>query len=300
MKKLFIFLLAFAMCLSFCSCNGAKLNNMFNAFEKENTADVAFVRYNVLEFGGKKLDFNKLLKSNSIDGTFKDAFFIKDGNVWFCYTNSQRNENDEQMWNIANVSLDNSEMNVLYSGDFCAQEGADKAYIQQNVCDSVFNGYPTDSGLYYDGKIVLTDKVKVVEFDIETLKSQEFSASEYQYPVANVTAQIVDYQNIKFTKDGVQKSFDTAQGTKTSEAFKKMYELEKEKIWSDKSPLCCLFDSIQAVEDNLYVMCCVLNCHGETHALAFEYDFETNGFKYVFNRFMGDIIGSELYIVPVI
>lgn len=300
MKRIFCILLVVSLCLSITGCSlfdirnmsREKLNQRFDAYEPEVSETIPYIYFNTLVFGDVSLNFDAILGEN----TFHEVYVIQGDIVWFGYADAGRDEDGSRKWNIASVDLNGKNLEVHYSGAFSAGEAADKNYTQSNVGWNDHN----DNGFYYDGKIVLTDRVKTVELDLQTNQSAEFAAKDYVYPDTMTVAEKIDNQTIVFVKDNVQKTFDVNRAKQTSEVFDDLYELEKETYWEGESCLSALFDSVQVVDDEVYVFCRVLNWHGETHALVFQYDYETNGFKYVFHRFMNDLILDRLYVVPVI
>lgn len=300
MKRVLIFLITITTSLLFVSCSSrTNLNEMFNAFETETTEKIPYVCYDALKFNDETLDFNELLHAKGYDAIFNEVYVVQDDVVWFGYSDSERNENGAKIWNIASVCMNGADMNIAYSGEFCLTSDADQVYAQKNNIHTD-KRYLEANGFYYDGKIVLTDHVKVVEFDLTTKKSMEFSSKNYEFPILPIETRIIDHQAITFCKNSEQKSFNIENGIKTSEAFEKLYKLEKEENWQGKSYLSELFNKVQIANDQIYIICRVLNWDGETHALVFQYDFENNSCKYVFHCFMGDVISNNLYIVPTI
>ena len=293
MKRIFCILLVVLLCLPITGCSKrnlsrAKLNQRFDAYEPEVSETIPYVYFNTLVFGDVSLNFDAILGEN----TFHEVYAVQENTVWFGYADAGRDEDGARKWNIASVDLNGKNLEVHYSGAFGASEAADKHYTQSNVGWNDHN----DNGFYYDGKIVLTDRVKTVEFDLQTKQSAELAA-DYVYPAVTTEAERVDSQTVLFAKDDVQKTFDVNRAKQTSEVFDDLYELEKETNWKGESCLSALFDSVQVVDNKVYVFCSVLNWDGETHALVFQYDYETNGCQYVFHRFMNDRIFHNLYVV---
>ena len=272
---------------------------MFDSFEVETTEPVAYVCYNTLKFKEKALNFNELLEENGIDGTFHEVYVIQNDTVWFGYSDAELNENDAQQWYIASVTSDGNNLSVAYSGTFCLGENADQSYVQYNNSYKE-EFYSSANGFYDDEKIILTDHVKTIEFDLKTLSSQEVSTQDYNFPTLPVQVEILDYETIIFCKNSEQKTFNTETGETTSKAFKKMLELKTKKDWEGESYLAQLFDKVQMVNGQIFILCRVINWDGETHAIAFQYDFEKNACQYAFHCFMDGIISNKLYVVPTI
>ena len=273
------------------------MNHIFDSYEIETTKKISYVYYDTLICDNTVIDLSEILYENNCNGVFHEVYVIQDDTIWFGYADVKSDGNDSTIWNIASLSVSGTDFNICYSGEFCLESGAEKVYMHNNN-NHLKDDYQTDNGFYYDGKIVLTDRAKTVEYDLRTNNSTEFMATNYEYPTLVIEAEIVDHHTILFSKENKQKVFDVKQAKQTSTVFKKLYELEKEKNWQGKSYLSELFDKVQIINNQIYIICRVINWDGETHAIVFQYDYDTNVCKYAFHCFMGDIIGNDLYVVP--
>lgn len=298
MRRVLLAFLTMIVSLFVVGCSSRKqLNDTFDTYETETAGKVPYVCYDTLMLNDVGLDFGELLDENVPDGVFHEVYVIQDDLIWFGYSDAGRNENGAKNWYIASVRIDGRNLDIAYSGEFCRGDEADQTYVQNNN-SHLKDRSLTDNGFYDNGKIILTDHVKTVAFDLATADATEFSAKDYEYPALPVETEIMDYQTILFCKDSEQKIFTAETGSQTSKAFKKLYELRKEKNWQGKSYLSELFDKVQIVNDQIFIICRVLNWDGETHAMVFQYDFENNSCQYAFHCFMDDLIGNDLYVVP--
>ncbi len=307
MKRLLSAALIIVICLlSFSGCMISKtvssrqeINRLFDSFETETTKKVPYVRYNKLILDDVVIDFDELLADSKYDGFLNEVYAVSADTVWFSFTKHGKNENGSRIWCIASVNVTDMAINICYSGEFCIGEGSDKHYRQDNNDHSLIK-YPTDSGFYFDGKIVITDRVKTVEYDLETQNATEFTAENRDYPFS-VTKEIADAHAIYFSKGENQKVFNVKQAKQTSKAFAKMFdELEKVEIHNGESSLSYLFDAVEIFDNEIYIICRVVNWGGETHAIVFQYDFETNSCKYAFHYFTNDVISNDIYVVPTV
>ena len=300
MRRIMLFFLAIAMALFMGGCSSrAQLNDMFDAFETETAEKVPYVYFDTLVFNDARLDFGELLEENVPGGVFHEVYAVRDGRIWFGYSAAGRTESGAKQWVIASVDPDGRNWNAAYQGEFCLGSGADQTYARNTNSHSQ-DSYGSANGVYDDGKIILTDQVKTAVFDLATAHAEEFAATDYDYPAVAIEVEMIDHQTISFCRNSEQKIFNVEAGSQTSEAFKKLYSLQNEKNWQGKSCLSELFDSVQIVNDQVFILCRVLNWSGETHAVVFQYDFENNSCKYAFHCFMNDLIGNDLYVVPVI
>lgn len=298
MRRALLVLLAIVISLFNEGCSSRKeLNDIFDAYEVETAEKVPYVCYDTLVFHDVALDFDQLLDGNISDGVFHEVYAVRDDMIWFGYSDATRNENGAKTWYIASVAIDGRNFQIAYSGEFCSETEADQAYVKNNTSPAK-ERYFTANGFYYGGKIILTDHVKTVAYDLSTGNTMEFSAADYEYPTLPIEAEIIDHQTISFCKDTEQKIFDVETGIQTSAVFKELFELENKKNWQGKSYLSELFDKVQFVNHQVFILCRVMNRAGETHAVVFQYDFENNSCKYAFHCFMDDLIGNDLYVVP--
>lgn len=258
-----------------------KINQIFDTYEIETAKTIPYVYYDTLIFGDIVVDFGEILNKNECTGVFREVYVIQDDTIWFGYADVKSNENNSTKWNIASINSKSKEVNVCYSGEFSSQT-------------------KTDSSFYYDSKIVLTDDVKIVEYNLQTRKATEYSSKSYEYPTLLIEADIIDYHTISFLDGNKEKIFDVKQGKQSSKVFEKLCQLEKKKDWQGNSYLSELFDNVQIVNNQIFIVCRVLNWDGETHAIVFEYDYDSNSCKYAFHCFMDDVIGNNLKVVPLV
>ena len=277
-----------------CTCS-KKMIDFFDTLVKETTEEIPYVYNDTLVLEGTSLNFSELLQKNGVDGTFREVYVVQDDIVFFCYSTNGDGQNGGDIWHIATASIDDQVVESIYSEEFCFDSAADRHYILNNNDHSI-NRYETANGFYHNNKVVLTDHVKLIEFDLTAKKAVVFKATEYRYPsMPNV--QIVDYETIVFSQGSRQQTFSINRAKETSKAFEKILELEENENWQGKSLLSNLFDKVEVVNGKIYIICRIMNWNGETHAAVFEYDFETNSCQYAFHCFTNDLITENLYVV---
>lgn len=296
-RILIIVIVLLIVVLSGCSTKD-KIKNTFESFSAETSEKTPYVQHNIFVFDDVVLDFNALLVENDIDGTFHEVYAIQDNVIFFGYSEAQKDPNGGRVWHVATITIGQKECTSVFSAVFCTASEADQHYIPNSNSHSP-DRYTKANGFYHDKKIVLTDHSKLIEFDIRTGSAKEFDVQSYSYPTMPVV-EIVDCQTIRFSKDVHEKTFGVNEGTKSSTVFEKMMELSKEKTWNGDSLLWDLFTKVQIVDNQIYIICRVMNWNGETHAVVYQYNFETNGCQYAFHCFMDDLITNNLYVVPLI
>ena len=156
------------------------MNNKLASLERESEKIPTYVYYDTMYINGKCLDLKNLLKPGS-KSYFEDVFLVKNGRIWFLYREIKEDERNMQIWNLASVTDDGTDMIVHYSGEFCASEYADSQYLYRDHRYKK-EGFSTVSGYYYNEKIVLTDHDKLVEYNMTDKTVTEYKACEYEYP----------------------------------------------------------------------------------------------------------------------
>lgn len=300
-KKIIISLLIFIISIILFGCSfmsRKRINNKLDTLKIEVENVPAYVHYDTIYKNGKSLNLKQILKKEKGEGVyFEDIFVVKNNRIWFLYREIKDDKNNVQIWNLASVTMEGNDMTVHYSNEFCASKLADKTYFYRD------HRYKKEyfsmiSGYYYNEKIVLTDHDKLVEYNMIDGVVTEYNEGDYIYPEVPLIIDIQENQKICFTVESETKMIDLETAANNSEALKKIKELEQEKDWDGCCLLKYLFDNVQVVGEDIFIVCRVLNYWGETHAVVFKYDFSSNTCKYVFNHFTNDVISSHLYIVP--
>ena len=296
MKKKIIISVVFLLYLSFSGCVSKKvMDNRLNSLKMETETMPVYVCYRSIYINGEKINSDKFIEGES--GDIDEIFVIKDSRIWFLWSIYNK-PCDTEIWNITSVAMDGTDRKVHWSGDFCNSESADYSYTRKANRWNEY--YTTANGYYHDGKIVLTDHDKLVEYNMADNTATEYKASEYEYPEVPLIIDIQEHQKIYFTKEAETKVIDLDTAAQNSEAFKKIKELEEKKDWQGVSLLFYLFDNVQIANGDVFIICRIINYGGETHAVVFKYDFYTNTCKYAFNQYTDGIISNYLYVVPVI
>lgn len=259
-----------------------------------------YVSYRYIYINGEKISCDKFIQEK--EGEVLEVFAVKDNRIWFLWSRYFIIEDkpyNMAIWSIASVAMDGTDMEVHWSGEFCNSESSDRGYMRrEHNWDEEY--FTMANGYYYNEKIVLTDHEKLVEYNMTDGTAIEYKASEYEYPEMPLIADIQDHQKICFTKGGETRTIDLETAANNSEAFRKIKELESKSDWDNVPLLKYLFNNVQMINDDIFIICRIINYSGETHAVVFEYDFDSNTCKYVFNHYTNDILRTYFYLVPVV
>ncbi len=244
------------------------------------------MRYSTLVGEDFKLNIDEVLKNNGYSTDADECFCSYKEKVYFVF--SYMDDTDEKrVWNIASVNFDGTNFEINYSNVFNGFYNYEATYKNNSEkCGYVKNGV-----------IVLNDTQKVVEYDIISGKSTEFTFNEYNFFEDEWDYNIIDNNKIIFTKNNVEKTLTLEDLKKSDGVIAEICSMYDKKILSKDSGLEYFFDSVQFINDKVYLLCRVLNFGGHTSVVVLEYDFETNSCKYVCSEFISDVIGGNYYLI---
>ena len=275
------------------------INNKLNTMQIEASAQPAYVAYNTLYWEDKEISFSEFVRQNIGKAYFKEILVIRGDRIWFIYVKDDDRQTAGELWYLASVDQNGSDLQNHFCGEFGAAENASINVWEGNpACRELY--YEEKNAFYISDKIIMQDGVKLIEYNMETGAVTEKEASQFVFPEEPIIVEIENRKEICFKQGGTEKHFTTDDGKKQSSAFGIMMTLEKKKTAMGTGFLEYLFHNVQFVGNEIYIICEVLNWHGETYALLYQYDFETNSCRYVGNHFMNDIVGRDMYLVEIV
>lgn len=291
-KILLVFLsVGFLICTS-CSeqfLSGARIDTILDSLPIETEDPVFYMYHNKLYSDKLLLDFDELLHNASLE----EVFCIRDNELWFVYTSNLRNKGEE--WCLASVSIHDKTFTLHYKGEFCTAPESDTSY--NKVIE------PTDysklNGFIVDERIVLTDKKKLVEINILNGIIKEYFYNDYEFECVEIDVSR-QFKQLVFSSNNKTISIDFDKASELSPSFYQIAQLAEYKIYDGSSSLDLFFDKVQIVNGKCYIFGRVLNWHGETHMVVFEYVFDDNSLKYLFNITTYDVASQYLFVVPCI
>lgn len=196
----------------------------------------------------------------------------------------------EDAWCVASVDMDTLEMHTHFKLENPAE---------------IYNIWPTPgdfkklNGYYYDGKIVLNDHKTVLEYDLTTRSTTQYSYSEYNFPVIKVYGSNIDSETIIINTESGEKVFTLEEISKKSSAIATIYSFKDRLNWKKRPHIIRFFseNSVQYVDGKIYVIGEMRDYYGQAYAVIFEYDEAKNKWKYITNVYTWDS-ADEAYIVP--
>lgn len=219
-----------------------------------------------------------------------------DTRVWFVYMLRSSDGNTWTM-NVASVTREGKDFQTHY----CAESIIDQSnrWSPMNIhCRPTY--YADEWCYYYDGKIVLTDRVTLFEYDLLTGAAREHDYASYRHPVCAYDADISNRNTIAISTPYDDRIITPEKAANISTCFAAMMDFANMDIWDQTPSLQYLFDSVQYDGSELYIVCRILSYYGESYAVVFGYDYNANRLSYCFSQHTGGPIEENLYIVPTV
>lgn len=269
------------------------LNNLFYVnflemlFYKTESTAVSYVYFNEVYSDARKLNIDDVLDDKT--KSLKQVFCIENNRIYFCYS---YNENEESHYALASVDFDGLEFTVIW----------DEVFDYMNSCgyqNNFSDDYSSKTGYYYNGKIIVTDFDKLIEYDLKTKACRNIKFHEYEQPVIDLEIKknnsqeyLLNYNNNSFL---INEDFFI----RNSEVAKKILDKNKLSIWNGDSPTNCFIDSIKMIGEQIFVVCSIKNFSGTSYAIVFEINPQKQICHYVGFKVVGGVIhDSEFYVVP--
>lgn len=217
-----------------------------------------------------------------------------DARVWFVYI---LRLSDGNTWtiNVASVTREGKDFQTHYCTDSIIDQT--NGWSPMNIhCRRTY--YSDEWCYYYEGKIVLTDRVTIFEYDLLTGAVKEHDYASYRHPVCAYDADISDRNKIVISTSYDDRIITPEKASTTSTSFAAMMEFANMDIWDRTPSFQYFFDSVQYDGRELYIICRILSYYGESYAVVFRYDYMADRLSYCFSQHTGGPIEENLYIVP--
>lgn len=262
----------------------SKIKNFVN----ESESKASYVYFNNLYYENITLNLEDIVshKENSV---IQQVFCIKDNDVYFSY---QYVKDSIVHWCLASVSINATEYKLIFDEIFDIQS-LHKYEVNVGEILSQRNGYLCDN------KIVVTDFIKLVEYDLEKDLVAIYNYDEYPIEGTKFVWDIDNFSEITLEKDNQNIVINKSKLSESSNVAKEVLALYDRMVWYDLSSTKYFFNDVQFLNEKIYILCSLLNRHGETYTLIFECNIENEEYKYCGYHFTKDVT-RHFYIVPVI
>ncbi|MBE6751951.1 MAG: hypothetical protein E7556_05420 [Ruminococcaceae bacterium] len=269
------------------------LNNLFYVdflemlFYKTESTAVSYVYFNDVYINGSKLNIDDVLDDKT--KSLKQVFCIDNGRIYFAYSYTV---NDKTHYVLASINSDDSELKIIW----------DEVFDYMNSWECQFDyyvDYSSRNGYYYDGKIIVTDFDKLIEYDLKTEVCRIMKFYEYEQPIIDLEIKKNNSQEYLFSYNNSSFLINEDFFIENSEVANKILLKNKLSIWNGDSPTNCFIDSVKVVGEQVFVVCSIKNFSGTSYAIVFEINPEQQICNYVGFKIVGGVIhDSEFYIVP--
>lgn len=266
-----------------------KTRNFLKSLQSQ-TDTPYYIMYNTLYYGESTVDLEMHVK-----GEIKEVFVVSDNKCYFVYAHYDNEDNTLENWCIANIDINSFNVDICYDGVFrSSRNGNRNGYNTNNI------SLPIESrtGFFRNGVIYLTDFQKVIQYDIYNDSTLETEYSKFVYPDMT-TAKILDFETIELydSIDKVNKYIKLSDMSIDNSEINKLYELRSIKTRSGESLLYDFFDTVQVIDNKVYILGRVLSKNGETYVVMLEHDYNIGESKYIDWLYKGDKISHEIYFV---
>ena len=220
------------------------------------------------------------------------VFTIFDSRIYFLYSVYEDYDNSKScLFNIAYIDMNNTkDICILYSEIF---EPLPEYYMYTE------KDYSERSSFYYDGKIVVKDDSKLIEYDVKTDTVKEYDPKEYQYPQKRYQYTVNEDGSeilLKDTERGIEKLI-TLDDMASNQYMQQILSVKDETLPSGLSRIDHFLRNVQELNGKAYIVGSMSNPQGEEFAVLFEYDIDSSEFKYVLNCWSPRYLNDEFYLL---
>ena len=232
---------------------------------------------------------NSLFKEETLErGNLGIVFCARGNRDYFGYaTGVPETTAQYKIWHIASVVMQGMDFQEHFAGNLF-----DDTVISPEFRDiSIYSDRTENFGGYYDGegRIYLHGNVKTVCFYMETDRAEEVE----KLPNCPFTWEIEDHQSITISYGNIQKAITLESMAEKSSNAKQISGLSSYKRWNRKSFLSDFFQYVKVINDQIYILCEVMNWNGEAFAVVFKYDFNTEQTFYVMSEKISDRVSTN-------
>lgn len=253
----------------------------------------AIVVYETLYTQDGKLEIGKQLEKKNANHSLMEILCVIHDKVYFIYRDYEKSG---FTYGIASIHKTTYEIETI-----CHLLDAENSYIGHGRGHRE-NGFP-QSALYSNGKIILHDTKRVIQYDIASNSISHHNFEGYNFPSPETVGEITDSETITLFAGDQKQVFTLEDMSKKSSGIQKIYSFKDGKTWSgDFSRLTFFvkYYSLQVVGDDVYAIGEYRSYGGEAYAIVLSYDYDTNLWKYVTNYRTSDYVWGNCYLIEMV
>ena len=270
--------------------NKYNLRHFFDDWESEMAASYIQV------MGGRHC-YDK--NSNSMFEMNRDAevvFCVRNDRIYFGYSTRDPEISEVQynLWHIASVNTEGEDFREHYKSNLSCGvlDSIDfddmSVYPKEYEPDYTYKGF---GGLYdEDGHIYLHGKTKTICYDIdedETTEVEKLPEQRYSWSITS------DNRSVTISDGNISRTITLESIAENNSYAKRLLSLSDYKTNTGGSFLEFCFDHIKVCGEHIYIINRILNWNGESRAIVFDYDFDTEQVVYVMNYFTCDNVSGH-------
>lgn len=275
-----------------CSCglirgigkNG--LADVFDTWEEDNDANIAIFdrRKDIIRVDGKVISLSHVLGKNYENTHQEIIVCVRHNRIYgiHVYNAKQR----EYTADIYSIDITTNEFEILYTRKFDLDESV--GTIKYLSYETVY--YSNNAIVIYDGYHVISYRIDTNE--VKELNQEDFSPPKKEYFVERIYDETgnINFKEIKVKNEAEERIVSVNYMSQRHQYVKELLEIGiiKNPI-EEIDPLKYFFFDNFVINDNIYLICRVLDNDGESNALIFSYDFEKDTIKFIYHDFSNDI-----------
>ena len=266
------------------------MRHYFNDWEQEDDEDIVHILSNRSVDGLYQVNLG-----DCVDGLIEEVYCVRNERIYFFYSTAIPDSYPDRIWHIASIGVNGEKLTDHFADNlFYETNPLGYSYRYKQLCYES----PTSEnygGIYSNGKIYLHGKDITVVYDIDNDTVCETEG----YPIGKYRWNIEDHKaiTIEDTEQNIFRTVTLESMAEHNDYAKELLNLSTRKIWSGDSPTKQIFAKVKIIDNQIYIVCEVLNWLGESFAVIFRYDISSDEIRYLSSKKVGDIVSSNYSFV---
>ena len=296
-KRLGFIILVLVLVISMTSCTlgSNSMKGFFDDWIIQKDSRVAIVdkRYDTISINGDVVKIDTML-AKYFENPHDDVFLLlSDEKLYGVHSYNFVDEHYYETVDIYELDLGTEMIQILHTGRYCPRDESTENEM-------------TSSEIYYSNRsIILYDGTCMTVLDVDTLETTRLSANEFSRPLPKYTVESikkdsgdVDRSRLKIVCNSEERIITIDYMAQRNEYVKKLSELEAHKgVFTTIEPMKDFFYKSFVLDNQIYFLCRVLDRDGESNALMFRYDYESEALELIYLGFSSDY--PSLYLIPI-
>lgn len=231
--------------------------------EPEIEESISYCLYDTLYFSDDELNANKILES---EGYVLREYLVKlEDDIYMIIS-------ADKTLGVAKIKADGTGLQILFQDTFFEK-------TNENYQRRTDQEYSKRYSYYYDGRIVLTDQRKLVEYSIEDNSYDYFKYSDYIFPDCPISVECLEDDALTIQNSGHTQIYELDKLISDSQSIKALYE-HRYGPKEGTNTTGTFLKRVQLFQDDLYVVGAVRDFLGCGFAVLMKYDPEDQQLRY--------------------